>query len=187
MIYRTYECMECGQQFEVAHESGNESFPDCPVCSKVLQWRPQSFSIGGSNTSKGVDMAQQVLEQDYGLTNYKDNNREGDVGYIAPRKTAAELDNQMQRESEAGREVVKRMNEITEVRPEHQKQVDTFFGGQTATIGQNRVSVQQLIQGAKIGPAGVDPMKALHELGKQGRLPKPQIMARAGLDGKIVK
>lgn len=186
MIYRTYQCSECEALFEVAHDSGDEPYPDCPVCSKVLEWRPQRFAIGGSNTSKGVDLAQQVMERDFGLTNYKDNNKEGDVGYIAPRKTVAENDAIMQRESEAGREVVKRMSEITEVKPELKPQVDSFFGGQTATIGQNRVPIQQLIQAGKTGPgAGVDPMKALHEMGKQGKLPRPQIMARAGLDGKI--
>lgn len=184
MIYRTYGCDDCGATFEVAHESSNDPYPDCPNCSKVLEWRPKSFAIGGSSQSKAVDLTQKIMEQDYGLTNFKDNNKEGDVGYIAPRKTTAEVDVQMQRDSEAGREVVKR---LAEVQPQHKQQVDSFFGGQMATIGQNQVPVQQLIAAGKTGPgAGVDPMKALHTMGKQGKLPTPKIMAKADMTGKII-
>jgi len=175
-VVRTYECMDCSAVYEVTHESGDEPFPDCPNCSKVLEWRPQRFNTT-TNKTKAVDLTQQVLEQDFGLTNYKDNLREGDVGYIAPTKTTAEKDVIMQRESEAGREVVQRMKQID---PQLKPQVDGFFGGQTAAIGNNRVPVTQLIQAGKMGPgAGVDPMAALHKLGKQGKLPQNyKIIAR---------
>ena len=176
MIIRTYSCADCEAVFEVTCDSGDDPDPPCPNCEKVLNWVPTRFATTGVK-SKAVDLAQQVLEQDFGLTNYKDNNREGDVGYIAPRKTVAELDQTGQRESEAGREVVKRMTEIS---PEHKKQADNFFGGQMASIGQNRVPVQQMIQAAKMGPgAGVDPMAALHDLGRKGKLPNNyRIIAR---------
>ena len=177
MIVRTYECLDCKSVYEVTHDSGDDPFPDCPNCSKVLEWRPQRFATT-TNKAKAVDFTQSVLENDFGLTDYKDNMREGDVGYIDPtRKTTAEKDVAMQRESEAGREVVERLKQID---PQLRPQVDGFFGGQTAAIGQNRVPVQQLIQAGKTGPgAGVDPMAALHKMGKEGKLPNNfKIIAR---------
>ncbi len=155
--------------FEVTHDSGEEGFPDCPNCSKVLEWRPQRFATTGVK-SKAIDLAQEVMEKDYGLSNYRDNNREGDVGYIDPlRKTAAELDQAGQRASEAAQEVAAR---VATVSPEHKQAVDAFFGGQSVRIGQNSIPASQMIQAGKMGPgAEVNPMAALHKLGKEGKLP----------------
>ena len=178
-IIRTYACGDCDAVFEQWCESSDELTPPCPNCEKEMQWQPTSFGIGGSRESKAEKIAQDVMEKDYGLTNYKDTNKPGDVGYIDPtRKTAAEKDAIMQRESEAGREVVKRMKDVT---PTIQKQADNFFGGQMATIGQNKVSAQQLIAAGKSGPgAEVNPMAALHRLGKEGKLPTTaRIIARS--------
>ena len=180
-IIRTYACGDCDAMFEMWCESSDEIDPPCPNCEKELQWQPGGFSIGGSNESKAVSIAQNMLEKDYGLTNYKDNNRPGDVGYIDPtRKTASEKDAIMQRESEAGREVLKRMSDV---KPEIQKQADNFFGGQMTQIGSNKVSAQQLIASAKTGPgAQVDAMAALHKMGQEGKLPsKANIIARSKL------
>lgn len=178
-IIRTYVCSDCEAVFEQWCESSDELTPPCPNCEKEMQWQPAGFSIGGSNESKAAQIAQDVMEKDFGLTNYKDNNRPGDVGYIDPtRKTVAEKDAIMQRESEAGREVVKRMQDV--VTPTIQKQADNFFGGQQVAIGSNRVSAQQLISAGKSGPAAdVNPMAALHQLGKAGKLPNnARIIAR---------
>ena len=178
-IIRTYACGDCEAIFEMWCESSDELDPPCPNCEKELKWQPKGFAIGGSNQSKAVKVAQDMLENDYGLTNYKDNNKPGDVGYIDPtRKTAAEKDAIMQRESEAGREVLKRMQEVAT--PTIQKQADNFFGGQMTAIGQNRVPAQQLIAAAKSGPgAGVDAMAALHKLGSEGKLPNnTRVIAR---------
>lgn len=170
MIYRTYKCDGCDQMFEVCHESGSEPSPDCPVCSKVLEWRPTKVSIGGSLEGRSVKLAQDILENDFQLSNYKDNNRDGDVGYIDPtRKTTAENDVIMQRESEAGREVLSRMKDVT---PQQQQAVDGFFGGQSVKVGQNSIPAQQMIAAGKMGPAaGVNPMELLHRAGKEGKLP----------------
>lgn len=180
MIYRTYVCGDCDTIFEVHHDSGDEPIPDCPTCSKVLKWTPKSFNTTGVK-SKAVDYAQKVMEEDYGLSNFRDNNREGDVGYIDPtRKTAAEADAIGQRESEAGREVVHRLAQIS---PDHKTQVDNFFGGQSASIGQNKVPVQQLIQAGKTGAGSeVNPMSLLHKAGKEGKLPdKTRIIYKSDL------
>ena len=186
MIVRTYQCDDCKAMFEVTHESGNDPFPDCPRCNTVLEWRPQRIAIGGSHESKAVDYAQTIMEQDFGLGNFKDNNREGDVGYIDPlRKTAAEMDAQGQRDSEIGRAIVEKFS----VPAQDQAKVDGFFGGQTVKIGQNSIPVQQMIAMGKSGPGVTDPMALFHSGIKSGKVPKVQtnIMARADMSGKIVK
>ena len=170
MIYRTYCCNSCDQLFEVTCESGDEGDPDCPICTKVLQWTPSKVSIGGSLESKAVRIAQDVMENDYGLTNFKDNNKPGDVGYIDPtRKNAAERDALGQRDAEIEREVRKTVEFAT---PAQKEQVDNFFGGQSVKIGQNSIPASQMIAAGKMGPAaGVNPMTLLHKAGQAGKLP----------------
>src|SRR5262245_10376379 len=89
MIRRTYACDDCETQFEVDCESGNDGDPDCPNCSKVLQWVPARVNIG-TVKGKAIDVTQKIIEEDFGLTNLNDNNREGDVAYkaAAPMQTA---------------------------------------------------------------------------------------------------
>ena len=83
-IIRTYACEQCGLEFEAWHDSGNEPNADCPVCVRVAQWRPQGFAIG-TNNGRAVDLTQQILEQDYGVTDFNDGQREGDTaGIVAP-------------------------------------------------------------------------------------------------------
>jgi hypothetical protein len=159
MIYRTYACDDCDTVWEYHHDSGDEPAPDCPTCSKVLQWQPKSFAIGGSNEGKAVKMAQTIMEEDFGLTNFKDNNKEGDVGVVMPSYTTSENE-QLQRE-------VKQF--VEQKAPE---QVNAFWGsnaGQPTTLGS--VTGQSLIQNAKVGPAAVDPMALLHKGVKSGALP----------------
>ena len=82
MIIRTYRCEDCGDTFDVTCES-NDGDPDCPFCARVLQWQPERFSIG-TNKSRALDLTQNIIEHDYGLTDLKDNLREGDVAAKGP-------------------------------------------------------------------------------------------------------
>jgi DNA-directed RNA polymerase subunit RPC12/RpoP len=82
MIIRTYRCNECSEVFEVTCESADGD-PDCPYCTKEMVWQPTRFAIG-TTKGKAVDMTQRILENDYGLTDFKDNLREGDVAAKEP-------------------------------------------------------------------------------------------------------
>ena len=173
MIYKTFACSDCDSIFEVFCESSDPD-PDCPTCSKVLQWTPSKVSIGGSTEGKAVKIAQDIMENDYGLTNFKDNNKPGDVGYIDPtRKTLAERDALGQRDAEIEREVRKTVEfSSPDIKPELQRQADNFFGGQSVKIGQNSIPASQMIAAGKIGPAAdVNPINLLHKAGQAGRLP----------------
>lgn len=88
-VIRTYQCNTCGEYFEVTC-GADDPDPPCKYCEIVMEWRPKSFSIGGSMTSKCVDYTQQVLEQDYGETNFNDSQREGDIAHKATPRPRAE-------------------------------------------------------------------------------------------------
>lgn len=178
MITRSYECIDCNTLFEADHASGDEPFPDCPVCSKVLEWRPKPFAITGIK-SKAIDITQEILETDYQLSNIKDNNREGDVAAIMPTETTQQREARMRIESE-----VKELAAQVKGAPENNAQaaaVSAFWGGpagQAATP--NTLMAQTLIASAKTGPqSGVDAMAGLHRMGKAGQLPNNfRIVAR---------
>jgi len=82
-IVRTYCCDLCGAKFDKLHFDRSEPPPPCPGC-EALQARqvPAGFAITGSK-SKAVDITQNIVEKDYGLTDMRDNLREGDIA--APR------------------------------------------------------------------------------------------------------
>ena len=83
-IVRTYLCGDCGTKFDKLHFDRNEPPPECPGCQALAAKQvqvPAGFSIKG-NTSKAVDICQDVLEKDYGLSNFKDNMREGETAVI---------------------------------------------------------------------------------------------------------
>lgn len=173
MIYRTYECMDCHQLFEVTCNSDDPD-PECPTCTKVLDWRPVSFNTK-SNISRGADLAQTILNEDYGLDNFNDNTREGDTVY----KAAAET--REQREiAKAFEDQAKMLKDMPNMMPEATKQqAASFWAG-----GQGSVVPQQIVQSAlanakaplvgrngKVLDQGVNPMESLHRQGKAGKLP----------------
>src|SRR5258707_8167239 len=85
-VIRTYECTDCFTVFECMLDSGSDPDPECPQCSRVLEWRPGMFSVK-TNKSRAIDVTQEIMETDYGLTNFKEAPREGDVSAIMPSET----------------------------------------------------------------------------------------------------
>lgn len=84
-IRRTYACSDCNNQFKAFHDSPDEPAPNCPFCaqvSNVTYIAPHVAQL--TNKSKAVDYAQRMAEEDYGLTNMRDNQREGDTAIMAP-------------------------------------------------------------------------------------------------------
>ena len=180
MIIRTYECEDCKETFEVTCES-NDGDPDCPFCAKVLEWRPQKFAITGVK-SKAIDFTQKVLEEDYGLTNWKDNNRPGESAAIMPSENTAQREARLRIETEV-RELAEQVKKTPE-NPAQAQAVNAFWGGPAGQTGSvaapNQLMAQTLIASAKAGPQpGVDAMGALHNMGKAGKLPNNvRIVAR---------
>jgi hypothetical protein len=85
-VVRHYECDECGCKFEKFHFEKPIQIPECPGCNAIATAQkqvPAGFSIG-SDKSKAMDLTQDILEKDYGVSNFKDNMRAGDVAAITP-------------------------------------------------------------------------------------------------------
>ena len=167
MIVRTYKCNDCNEVFDVTC-SGDDIDPDCPNCKDVvLQWMPKSFSIGGSVTSKAVDLTQNILEKDYGHTNWNDSMREGDIAHKSEARPRAEQEVMAKLEHDA-KEYAKET--------QAPKSNPGFWGGGQGGPPQNMVAAA--IAGAREQTAlankeGRNPMTLLNEAGKKGELNIP--------------
>jgi|SRR5215472_4912292 len=180
MIIRTYQCDDCDSVFEVQCERGSDGDPDCPNCSKVLQWIPAKVNIGGSHVAKAVDVTQNIIEQDFGLTNLKDNNREGDVAYMPPAPMQTAERDAIEREV---REYASTLTRNVPVRAENQppsaQAADakaSFWGGggSAAHIAAQPIPMQAALQGTRIGPGTeVNAMNILQKGIKSGALKNP--------------
>jgi hypothetical protein len=179
MVYRTYGCDDCGNEWEVSC-AADDPAPDCPTCTKILDWRPKSFAIGGSNASKAVDYTQNIMEQDYGLTNFRDSAVEGESAAIMPKYTTSENE-----------QLTREVMQYTEQTKETQVKNDFWGQNHGQASHMNTVTAQGMIAAAKVGPQGVDPMAMLHQGVKTGKVPSPQQMTRieaaADMHGNIVR
>lgn len=83
-VVRTYLCDDCGTQFDKLHFDIADPAPECPGCQALAAKQiPAGFSING-NASKAGDIAQDILEKDYGMSDIRDRQREGDLAAITP-------------------------------------------------------------------------------------------------------
>jgi hypothetical protein len=175
MIYRTWACDDCGKEFTILCES-SEGPPDCPGCSEVLEWRPGGFNITGTK-SKAVNIAQDILENDFGLSNFKDNQREGDVAAMTPVHTEAQRSAEIRQLSEVVQQTTGQA-----LSPEQSNMAKQFWGG--GSMAQT-LPAASLIAGARASTQaanaeGVNPMALLHQAGKKGHLKTPiRVIARA--------
>jgi hypothetical protein len=155
----------------------NDPDPPCPRCERVLEWSPKSFNITGTK-SKAMDVTQNILETEFGLSNFRDNQREGDVAAIV-----APPPSQVQRDAE-----IRQLSEVVQqtagvqMTPEQHKQAQQFWGGGAMS---KAIPQSQLLAGARESTAaanaeGVNPMALLHQAGKKGHLKTPiKVIARA--------
>lgn len=82
-LRRTYECGDCGHRFNHVVWEADAPHPDCPKCEVIASYVPP---LPGMLTTKSaaIDMAQKIAEEDFGLTNIRDNQRAGDVAAMGP-------------------------------------------------------------------------------------------------------
>lgn len=177
MIIRTYGCDTCGETFEVTLDNSDAPEPDCPYCRDVvLQWRPGMFNVK-TNKSRAMDIAQDIAEKDYGLTNMRDNMREGDIAAVMPTAPkTADVDAIMQVQQEIAAQTGQVMNE-------EQKRAAAGFwaGGAAKAAAMPPTQALGIARGAakEADAMGANPMKLLHAAGKKGHLPNNyRIVAR---------
>lgn len=95
-IVRTYKCEDCSTTFDKLHFDRSEGPPECPGCQAIAAKQtqvPAGFSIGGGTISKAGDLCQDIVERDYGMSNMRDNMREGDIAAITPPTLAPAVNN----------------------------------------------------------------------------------------------
>lgn len=92
MILRTYCCPDCDHRIEVVLESSewDAEPPDCPVCTVRLGQEFKSFGVGGSPQARATKIAQDIMEKDYGATNFE-------IGKNRPQASAPTRAEQQQR------------------------------------------------------------------------------------------
>lgn len=94
----TYRCSDCGSQFNKIVWPG-DSEPECPTCAHAppMARIPGMFAIA-TNVSRAIDFAQKMAETQYGLTDLKDNLRDGDIAAPKPQMQTPEALNKLTRE-----------------------------------------------------------------------------------------
>lgn len=89
----TFVCTDCGNKWKetstFSRKKDGWNCPDCPQCGKKKENIGCSIDrspayIGSNAKSKAADIAYKMIESDYGMTNMKDNMREGDIAAILP-------------------------------------------------------------------------------------------------------
>jgi hypothetical protein len=141
-----------------------------------LEWRPKSFAIGGSIEGKAAAYTYKALEQDYGLTDFRDNARPGDSGIITRPETKVEAE-AVEREYRA---------QISQVSKENMQQFWGESAGAAAAAnapgGLKSMTGQSLLAMAKVGPqAGFNAMTDLqNKMAKGGISRDPRSMIREG-------
>ncbi len=108
------------------------------------------------------------MEEDYGLSNFKDNAKEGETAIVPHHETKAETELVNQTFSEMQQQIAG-----------DPAKVKAFWGGNVGTpTTVQSMTGSSLIQMAKVGPQGHDPMAMLHAGVKSGKVPKPEHMMR---------
>ena len=79
-IVRTYACPECNNFIEVTLNADQWEAPppSCPVCdAHEMQQEFRPVAIGGSLRSKASKIAEDIIEKDYNVADFKAEGKEG--------------------------------------------------------------------------------------------------------------
>lgn len=169
-VVRTYECETCNIVFEAWHASGDEAAADCPVCVRMAAWRPQPPNIT-THKARAIDITQQVLEQDYGITDFNDRQREGDIAFKSEPETrekrdqAAQIAEQVRTQLNADpvAAAMAANDPATAAalkNPTLGGAMSGFWGGAGGGLP---INPSAALAAARTGPAGGDPMSLLHK------------------------
>lgn len=195
-VIRTYQCATCEFTFQYTHPRSDDPYPPCPNCqANDPAWRPQGFRVR-SNRTKATKVAQDIMERDFGLTNFRDGAREGETAAMGlTAQTTSERERMVQQVAESTRQLANAMSgTIREETRAIVKDTASLFGatgGQIATAVTQPVAAKdpaQMMELARfataqgrLDPKVQSPMHMLHSGLKSGNIDplRTQIMARA--------
>jgi hypothetical protein len=155
----------------------DEPNPECPVCREVARRIPGRLNKRTAR-SKAIDYVQQMAEQDYGLTDFNDNQREGDIAFKAPAEpstaeTEALIREAMQGQSANEQQVAGALHMLGMKKA---ADVWTHPGAMTPTPSNVGMGGGPSVPSFDPGQAGVarsegfDPIGMLHDAGAKGAL-----------------
>jgi hypothetical protein len=144
-VTRTYACDDCNYEWTERSASRDDPYPNCPQCEQnSAHWIPQPVAINGIK-SKAVDIAYSAAE-DMGLTNLRDNSREGDIGAIAPTPI----------QSSEGEQIVRSFVEAgvaPQLAPQLLPQLQNYWGGQQGSINAIEQQARQAVMSGQAAAA----------------------------------
>ena len=78
-IVRTYACTGCARTLEVTltMEQVDDPPPDCPHCAATTQQEFKPFGIGGSASGRAHALAEDIMDKDYNVADYKRDKYDG--------------------------------------------------------------------------------------------------------------
>lgn len=155
IIRRTYRCSDCGYEMTRTEYASDEPIPDCPACHIATQKVPGLFSIK-TNRSRAVDVAQQIAEEDFGLTNMRDNQRAGDTAVLPPDPIQGAEREQITRELA---QMASAMG--SDAPPEVASAVNGFWGGQMGSGAGDQSVAKEASKAAEA--AGASPVGLLEQ------------------------
>lgn len=167
-ISRTYLCDDCQGQFNRLHWDRDEPVPECPYCaSDAARNIPGTFNITGAR-AKAIDIAQQIAEEDYGLTNMRDNLREGDIAAMGPSAP------QTAEREELVREMQATFGEAAGTPERLEQNIKEFWhtgGSKTSLPPEAQMARDQKVAEARMASTvartdGADPIELLHKAEK---------------------
>lgn len=153
-IRRTYRCTDCRFEFKVIHQTEDEPAPDCPNCAREANLHLLPF---GKKTSysHAMDYTQKMAEEQYGMTNIRDNQRAGDIAAMGPpAETTARRE-----------EVMREVMQIAEQTGAPPPEVAAAAGGFWSPSNGPQLDTAITTAGAAQRASGVDPVGLL-EAGK---------------------
>lgn len=180
LIRRRYRCDVCAFTFEMRHKSSDEPMPDCPKCVEAgaevagVAYIPPRPAIG-TTKGKSIDLAQRIAEEDYGLTDFNDNQRVGDIAFKppAPMHTA---------EREAEIRALMQAGVPADLPKEHQEKAANFWQGNAGGSAEQTIATQAVGKeaSAKARDQGSEPLGILERGRATGNMPfKLNVMSKA--------
>lgn len=191
LLRRRYKCGDCGHVFDCRHASADEPPPPCPACpvtaaasGQLPAYVAPMPGINGSK-SKAIDLAQQMAEEDYGLTDINDNQRTGDMAFKGPETlSTADREKQLREMVEYESQTANSVNAPLPTGPtapdgtrnvlvDPALQKENYWQGNAGGTAEQTVGSSQIAaEASRVAAAqGVDPVGILERGRKEGNMP----------------
>lgn len=183
-----FECEDCQEEFQCRY-ANDDPLPECPMCWRkereenrfedMLESQvPPAVSKNGMH---GADITYKMMEREYGITDLKDNLREGDVAYKAdaPRPTAEE--------NKLIKAELDLMTARATAQPTGPVPIQSNWGAQPRSMGNAGEHIQKAQQyTAAAKQEGTDTFAIMDQMKRAAPRPRFNVMARADKSGNVV-